>query len=120
MEAFVSLIQIWLMHAGLVAVLTAPIVFFGRKRVHWQWWELTVLILPFGLWFILGEFDLSRGKSLANLVEIFYFGLSIPLAALVRVALGRRCNERICSGILIGVVCLIAVGTFFLVPSLPE
>jgi hypothetical protein len=121
MEMFGGMLLVWLVHTVIAGVLTAPIIFFGRKRVHWQWWELSAWILPFAVWLFLMFSELSTGKkSLANLGEPFYFSLAIPLAALVRVGVGTRCAERVCSGVLLGMLCGVAAGVFFLVPSLPE
>jgi hypothetical protein len=64
--------------------------------------------------------ELSTGKSLANLGESIYLSLAIPLAPLVRVGLGTRVRESVVSGILLGMLCGVAVGVFLIVPPLPE
>lgn len=121
MEEFGAMMWIWATHAGIAGVLSAPIVFLGRKRVHWRVWELLVLVLPFMVWSGLMFSELSTGKkSLANLGEPFYFAVAIPVAALVRVAVGARIPERACAGSLIALICLVAGAVFFLVPPLPE
>ena len=80
------MIFLWSVHAAIATVLSAPIVFFARKRVHWRWWELSALVLPFAVWLILMHSELATGrKSIANLGEPYLFSLAIPLAALVRV-----------------------------------
>ena len=115
------MLLIWAMHAGVAVVLSAPIVFFGRKRVHWRPWELLVLILPFMVWAVLMFSELSTGrKSLANLGEPIYIAVAVPVIALVRVAVGARIPDRTCAVGLITVMCVVACGVFFLVPPLPE
>jgi hypothetical protein len=117
----IALLVIWGMHAVFSGVLSAPIVFLGRWRVHWQIWELLVFVIPFVVWCILMFSDLSTGrKSLSNLVEPFYFALAIPVVALVRVAIGTHLSEQACAAGLIALVCVISAATFFLVPVLPE
>ena len=121
MELLDSMVRIWLVHAAIATVLSAPIVFFGRKRVDWQWWELSALVLPFTVWSLLLFSDLSIDrKTLANLGEPVCFSLAIPLAALARVALGTRVGQRVCAGCLISALCVTAAGVFFFVPPLPE
>jgi len=117
---FGAMLWIWLVHAGIASVLAAPIIFFGRKRVHWYYWELLVLVVPFLVWTGLMFSDLSNGKSLANLGEPFYFALAIPVAALVRVVAGSRVPERTFAAALIALMCIVAGGVFLIVPPLPE
>jgi hypothetical protein len=120
MEAFRLLITIWLVHVVIAAVPSAPIVYFGRRRVHWQLWELLIFVLPFLVWTALMLSDLSLGKSMSNLSEPFLFALGIPIAALVRVFVGSRVSERLCAACLIALMCVVAVVVFFSVPHLPE
>jgi peptidoglycan/LPS O-acetylase OafA/YrhL len=119
-EELGGLCLIWLMHAGLAVVLTAPIVLLSLGRVEWRWWEASVFVLPFVIWAMLFTSELSLGKSLANLGEPFYFGFAIPAAALLRVVMARRVPERLCGAILVAAVCGAAVAVFFLTPPLPE
>ncbi len=121
MEEVGAIFLIWLMHAALAGVFLAPVVIFGRRRVHWHSWELLVLVLPFTIWSVLMFSELAIGKkSLSNHAEPIYFAAAIPVAALIRVALGTRMSERVSAGCLIAAVCLVAVGVFFFVPPLPE
>jgi hypothetical protein len=121
MVIFGSMVLLWLAHAGIAAVLSAPIVYFGRKRVHWRPWELLALLLPFAIWTLLMFSKLSTSKkSLANLAEPFYFALSIPLATMVRVAIGSRISERACAACILTTLCVVAALMFFFVPCLPE
>ena len=121
MEIIDGMFLIWLMHAGLAAVPSVPIIFFGRKRIHWRAWELLALVVPFCVWLCLMQSELSTGwKSLSNLAEPFFISLAVPVAALLRVAVGTRVNEKIFAGILIAALCGVAAAVFFMVPSLPE
>ena len=120
-ETALLVIKGWLIYVLIAGVLASPIVFFGRRRVHWQWWETLVFIIPFFIWMalMLSEFSTGR-KSLANLGEFVFISLAIPIAALVRVALGMRVRERVCAGSLFALLCLTAAGVFWLTPMLPE
>jgi hypothetical protein len=121
MEEISALLLIWSIHTGIAAVLSAPVIYFGRKRVHWRSWELLTFVLPFLIWTCLMFSDLATGeKSLSNLGEPFVFALAIPIAALLRVVFAKSVSEPLCSGILILLVCLAAITVFFTVPSLPE
>ncbi len=121
MEMFDVIFLVWLMHVVIGAVVSAPVIIFGRKRVHWHAWELAVFVAPFGVWLLLMFSEFSTGrKSLANLGEPFYFSLAVSIAALVRVVIGTRGDERICAWSLIVILCGVAAAVFFIVPSLPE
>ena len=79
METAGTLFLIWTMHAVIGAALSAPILFFGRKRIGWASWELLALIVPFFVWVVLMLSPLAAGrKSLANLGEPAYIGLAMP------------------------------------------
>jgi hypothetical protein len=121
MEVLGAMLLIWMVHAVIAAIPSAPIVFFGRKRVRWRFWELLVLVLPFIVWCLLMFSELSTGrKSLSNLGEPVCFALAVPVAALVRVAVASRIPERPCAAVLIAMACMVAAGVFFVVPPLPE
>ena len=121
MEELGAMLLIWLVHAAIAAVLSAPVVFLSRRRVHWRYWELLVLVLPFTVWAILMFSELSTGrKSLSNLIEPFYIAAAIPVVVLVRVVVGSRVPERVLSCFLIAVMCIVAGGVFFFVPPLAE
>ena len=115
-----ALMVIWMMHVVVAVVFSAPIVFFGRTRVHWSRWDLLAFVLPFGVWLALMESSAGVGKSLANLVEPVYFSFAVPIAALVRVMLGARVRERACSISLVALLCLTAICVFRWTPPLPE
>jgi hypothetical protein len=111
----------WLIHASIAAVLSAPVVLFSRKRIHWRRYELLVFVIPFAIWFSLCGFTGIRSKTLSNAaIEPAMFSLAVPIAALVRVVIGARISERACVAGLIAAVSVVAVGVYFLVPGLPE
>lgn len=111
----------WMLQTIVAATLTAPIVLFTRRRVHWQVWELLAFFLPFLVWTILMFSNLSTGrKSLSNLAEPALLGFSIGIAALAHVGLVSRLRERRSAWTLIVGLCFIAAGIFFVTPPLPE
>jgi hypothetical protein len=121
MEIVPFVVITWLIHAGIAGILSAPIVYFSRKRIHWHRRELLVLIIPFGIWFVLSGFTGIRPKSLANAAfEPAIFGFAVPIVALVRVVIGPRVSESVWFPILIGAVSVVAVSVYFAVPLLPE
>src|SRR5262245_2534759 len=116
-----TILLIWTVHAVAGAILSAPILYFGRKRVGWANWELLCMIVPFCVWALLMWSPLSAGrKSLANIGEPIYISFAMPIAALVRVGAGKHVPERICAAGLIGALCLVAATVFFAVPCKPE
>jgi hypothetical protein len=112
----------WLIHFGIAALLTGPIVFLGRRRVRWQPWELSAFVVPFAVWALLMVSDHSTGKkSLSNLFgEPIYFSIAIPMAAAIRILLGSSMRETQFAGGLIFGLCVLTAVVFFVVPSLPE
>jgi hypothetical protein len=115
MEELGLMLLLWSYHVAIAAVLSAPIIFFGRKRVEWRVWELLAGILPFAAWSVLMFSDL-RTKSLANLGEPFYFALGVPVGCLVRVGIGRKMPEVLVAEGLIAVMCVVAVAVYLRFP----
>jgi len=78
---------------------------------------LLAVILPFAVWAILFASPLSVGrKSLENLVEAGFLAIGVPMAALVRVAISSWLSEPVCAGVIIALLCVVAVAIFFAVP----
>jgi len=114
-------VLLWVWHLGFALVPSLPVIWLGRRRVAWRRIELLVFVLPFAIWFGLMLSPISLGrKTLANLGEPLFFAITIPIAVLLRVVIGRRFSERVCSRLLITAVCLVAVGVFLFTPALPE
>jgi hypothetical protein len=110
---------IWLYHTAIGASLSAPVVFFGRKRVRWSLLDLLAFFIPFGVWVSLMRAS-DAGKSLANLAEPCFFGFAIPVAASVRVIVGAHVKERAATIGLVALLSLIAAGVYWWTPILPE
>ena len=102
----------WLMHASIACVPLAFIVPLSRKRVHWQWWELLALIIPYGIFVVLMSSNFAT-KNPLNMFDSISIGFAIPVAALVRVAVGARIGERLCAALLMGLLCIVAVIVYF-------
>ena len=121
MEIIPFIIVTWLIQASIALVLSAPVIYFSRKRIHWRRSELAVLIIPFLVWLVLGGVIGFLPKSLANaFIEPVIISITVPMVALIRVAVGTRISEKMCSASLIGVVTVVAVSVYFIVPCLPE
>ena len=121
METAGTLFLIWSAHAVVGAALSAPIHFFGRKRIGWANWELLALVVPFCVWVVLMLSPLSAGrKSVANLGEPVYISFTMPALALLRVAVGRRLSETVYAASFITALCVVAAAVFFMVPFKPE
>ena len=120
MEIIPFILVTWLIRAGIAAVLSAPIIYFSRKRIHWHKGELAVLVIPFLIWILCGFIGVLP-KSLSNaFIEPAMISVAVPIAALARVALGARISEKVCSISLIGAVTVVAICLYFIVPCLPE
>jgi hypothetical protein len=93
--------------------LSLPSWYFGRRRARFRWWELSAFVVPLAIWLIL--FLVSREKSLGNLVEALILGLAVPLAVLIRVLVGKTVPNAIIGGVLLILLCSVAVllGTMY-------
>jgi hypothetical protein len=110
---------LWPIHAAIAAILAGPIVLLGRKRVHWQRWELLALVAPYGIWAALMISRLSDDRAnFGKLTEAFYLAPAVAIAALLRIGIGARVREQLVAISLIAVLCGAAVAMFFLVPPL--
>lgn len=116
---FLSLLYIWAIHAAIAAVISFPVVFFGRRRMHVNSIDLLSLVLPFAIWTLLMNIR-SSGKSISNLIEPVLFCFAIPLGALARVIIGSNIGERACSIIMVFILCIASACVYFWMPSLPE
>src|SRR5262245_26975389 len=93
--------------------LSLPAWYFGRRRARFRWWELCALVVPLAIWLVL--FLVSTQKSLGNLVEALILGLSVPLAVLIRVVVGKTVPSGVIAGLLLILLCSVAVllGTMY-------
>ncbi|HYW70847.1 MAG TPA: hypothetical protein VE961_07430 [Pyrinomonadaceae bacterium] len=87
--------------------LSLPAWYFGRRRARFRWWELSVFLVPLVIWLIF--FLASTTKSLGNLIEVVILGLSVPLAVLIRIVVGRAVPNAVIAGLLLILLCSVAV-----------
>ena len=113
---------LWALYAIIPAFITVPIAVWSRHRVHWYSWEVLAFILPFGIWLALTWMRVAPWlpKGINNLGECFFLGLGIPLAALIRAAVGRGCKayEMRFAGALLLLLCGLAAAIYFFTPDL--
>jgi hypothetical protein len=113
------LLIIWGIPTGIAALLSLPVILLGRHRVSWRLWELLALVLPFCVWISSGlVLSHWKTKGWGNMIEPCFFSIGIPVAAIVRVVVGRKFNETVFSIILIGFLCLVAVIVALVTPDL--
>src|SRR5262249_23542182 len=110
---------LWIGYMFYAVTLSAPIVYFGRKRVLWNTLDLLALVLPFGVWVALmvsGEV----GKSLANFGDYSLIAGSVAVAACIRVLVGKRFPAEPCSIVMLVMLCVVAACVYWWSPPLPE
>jgi hypothetical protein len=111
---------VWLIHAAVGATLSVPVLWIGRKRITWSNWELLALVVPFCVWLVLSLSPLSYGrKSFGNIGEPIYISFAMPIAAILRVGIGKNLSRAAAIFIVVGCLCGVAAGTFFLVALRP-
>lgn len=76
------------------------------------------MVIPFLVWVAL-LFIQDRGKSIANVIEVFWLGCLLPLAAVIRVVVGQRVNRRVLAASLVVAFCFVAVLLWALVAPIP-
>jgi hypothetical protein len=108
---------IWFfIHYVIAVALSAPLIYFGRKRAKWELWEFAVFVVPFLVLMLLMVFG-GRYKGYRNfLTEPKYLGIVIPFAVLVRIVAGNVKKKRVWSLTLILLVCGAAVSIYFFTP----
>jgi len=109
----------WFLYLIPFIPIAAPVWFFGRRRVRWNRWDFALVLLPFAVWAVL-IMNYDTGKSLANLAEAFWLGCAVPVAPVLRLAVGARVPQRLLALGLLVTTCLVAVGLWAFVPGLPE
>ena len=105
-----------LVFAAFASLLSSPVLVLGRKRVHWQFWELSAFVLPYGIWFGLYLSKLEPKSDFNVAIESVFMILSVLVAVLARVIIGARFSERLCAAILVFLLCIAAVVIYFSVP----
>jgi hypothetical protein len=112
--AIIAIVVIaWMLYLLSAIPVSLPLWYFGRRRAGFIWWELSAFVLPFIVWLV--SIALAKDKRLGNIVEALILGCSVPVAALVRVIVGRAVNRSLIAGSLIVLICVgaILLGTMY-------
>ena len=112
-------LMVWLFYIVPVSVVFLPARFLARRRVHWMWTDVAILIIPYWIWAVCSMANDSH-KSLSNFAEAFWLGLIAATFPLIRVAIGNRIDERRISIGLLILASVIGIGLWWFVPGLPE
>ena len=111
---------LWLAFLIPAAPLAAACWFFGRPRVTRFKWESALLVVPFLIWLLLVMIE-KKGKSSLNAAgEPFLLGCGVALVCVARVVVGKKWKERTLALSLFGACCLLAIGLWAFMPTLPE
>ena len=110
------------MFYALPATLVCLPILWWYRSIGWRWWELTLLLVPFLIWFCLMALWSEKGKTLSNLgVEPFLCGCVafLPLATKVAASRYRRSPGV---GYFLGLLasCVLVLLTYTRMPGLPE
>src|SRR5260370_39407662 len=93
------------------------VLFFGQRRGRVRWWEVSVLVLPFIVWVVFALSSTDKGLW-SPMVELFILGCTVPVAALIRVIVGRAVNRSLMAGSLISVICVLAILLGIMIPKI--
>jgi hypothetical protein len=113
----VLVVLAWLLYLVTAVPLSLLVVYFGRKRVRFVWWELSAFVLPFIVWLILSVFSKDKGLW-SPMVELFILGCTVPVAALIRVIVSGAVNRSLMAGSLIFVICALAILLGIMIPKI--
>ncbi len=92
--------------------------FIFRKKITINYFDITILILPWLTWIGLLLFD-DRGKSLSNIVEAIYLGLITGFLIFIRCLFKNKFGFF--PSIIINILaCSVAILLWKYVPCLPE
>jgi hypothetical protein len=111
---------LWALQAVIALVLSAPLVFLGRKRVHWKLWEMSALVCPYATWLVLFLSRLVPSYELNAIGDSLLIGLSVPVAAVLRVVIGARFAEERLAIALLCALCFVAAGIYFMPHEVPH
>ena len=129
--AITTILFFWVLSAAPAIVLSAPAIGLGWQRVRWYWWEMFAFILPVSTWFMAmclwqEHYNEPHGIAFSNkgvgnvFIEPVLLGLCVPIAALIRILLGkgRALEQRgVAVATLLG-LSLVGLLIFFAVPYL--
>src|SRR5258708_2930319 len=95
----------WLLYLLAAVPLSLALWYLGRKRTRFMWWELSVLVLPFAIWLGFSALS-SNDKELGNfMLEPLILGGVVPIAAFIRIIVGRAVNRSLMGCTLVFVIC---------------
>ena len=104
------LTTVWLYHLIPLLAVSAPVWFFGRRRVKWCVWDFSIVVIPFASWATLMVIH-DVGKTLANMVaEPVSIGCVAALAPVTRALIRDKRNQTKLAAVLLVVVCILATG----------
>ena len=105
--------------AGLAVALSALVIVRWRARMQWRNWEWISLVAPVAIWWALALLDI-RGKSLANLIEVWVIALAVPVCVAARALIGTRVGPSVAARGMAWTLGAVAIGVYLFVPVLPE
>ena len=112
-------LMLWLYHLLPATVLSLPIWLRAHDRAKWLWWDFSILVLPYSVWAVFFALNL-RPKSMGNFGEALYLGCIIPLAAVIRAAVGSKIKPSQMAGVVLVAFCTIAFLLYWFMPIQPE
>jgi hypothetical protein len=115
--AIVLLVVAWLIYLLPAVPASMAVSYFGHRRARFMWWELSVLVLPFIVWVVFALSSKDKGLW-SPMVELFILGCTVPVAALIRVIVGRSVNRSLVAGSLISVICALAILLGIIIPKI--
>jgi hypothetical protein len=113
----VLLVVAWLIYLLPAVPVSLAVSYFGHRRAGFMWWELSVLVLPFIVWVVFALSSKDKGLW-SPMVELFILGCMVPVAALIRVIVGRAVNRSLMAGSLISVICVLAILLGIVIPRI--
>jgi len=111
---------VWLIHIGIGAILSLPIIIYYKSQHQCYLWELLVFIVPFVVYFIFQQMDSKAGGMSNFIIESGSLGALIPIAVFLRFILCARFKPAVLTPILIIVLCGAAIALRVFVPGLPD
>jgi len=109
----------WLIHLLPFLLIALPVWIFARKRVEWNKWDFSIVIIPFAVWAFL-MLAHSNSKGLGNWLEGLLIGCIASLTPIIRVIIKNKINQiRFAQGLMVA-LCVIAIGCWAFIPASME
>ena len=116
-ETLLTITGFWLLlYLGPALILTIPVWVLGRHRVTWQWWEFSILVIPFLLFITLDAMRIKGGLGYAMIWGSIYLSGIVPVATLIRVLIGQRLDGTLVASSLLIAACAITILLYLLLP----